>query len=304
MLQLMRISDSASAAKGLLRRISLSVQQGANADAVLSAGAGPAPNGNINISVKTVISDTADSFELRGRLAELGRLLRPMKAAGYAKKRFGSKFDGGYVMLDDFDGIKAAFSLGIANNADWDMAMAIEDLPVYQFDHSIESVAQTHPLFKFYPVMIGPEKNQVSFDALVSNYHDSPLNDASAVMKMDIEHWEWPTLGAAQASSLRKFRQMIVEFHCLDLIADPYWCKRAHSVLTKLHREFCVVHVHGNVNGGALMVGGIPFPNVLEVTFASRHCYRFEETDELFPTPLDASCDPRLPDLYLGSFKF
>ncbi|MFZ1106639.1 MAG: hypothetical protein WAN86_27885, partial [Hyphomicrobiaceae bacterium] len=82
------------------------------------------------------------------------------------------------------------------------------------------------------------------------------------------------------------------------------WWLQAERVLSKLQQEFCVVHVHGNVIGGSLVVGGVPFPNVLEVTFASRHYYTFEETDELFPTALDASCDPKLPDLHLGSFKF
>jgi hypothetical protein len=65
-----------------------------------------------------------------------------------------------------------------------------------------------------------------------------------------------------------------------------------------------VVHVHANAIGGALLIGGVPFPNVLEVAFASRRHYTLEETDELFPTALDAANDPRLPDLHLGPFKF
>jgi hypothetical protein len=256
------------------------------------------------MAFKVVDSDAADGFKLRERAAALGKVLRPMKAVGYDKRRFGSKHDGGYVMLNDFDGIGAAFSLGIAGNIEWDMEMARRNIPVYMFDNSIERVPLMHPQFKFYRSMIGPEKDQVSFDALASRYAERRLEAASAIMKMDIEHWEWATLDAAAPESLRKFRQLAVELHCLDLMASPDWWARAHRVLRKLQEEFFVVHVHANVIGGALLVGGIPFPNVLEVTFASRHYYRYEETDELFPTALDASCDPRLPDLYLGSFKF
>lgn len=259
---------------------------------------------NGSMAVKIVDSDSTDSFKLRENLVALGRLLRPMKAIGYTKRRFGTRHQGGYVMLDDFKGIAAAFSLGVSSNVDWDMEVANRDIPVYQFGNSIEDVIIRHSRFKFYQGAIGPAKGQISFDALATEYAGEPLETASAIMKMDIEHDEWATLAAAAPKNLRKLRQFVVELHCMDLIAHPRWWLQAQAVLAKLHEEFCVVHVHGNVSGGALMVGGVPFPNVLEVTFASRHHYTFEETDELFPTPLDASCDPRLPDLYLGSFKF
>jgi hypothetical protein len=264
----------------------------------------PSGNASLSIPVKAVVSDAADHFELRDRIVALGRLLRPMQAVGRAKRRFGSAHDGGYVMLDDLAGLKAAFSLGVAGNVDWDLEMAQEGLPVLQFDHSIDDVPATHPLCTFHAAMIGPQPGQVSFDALVTNYTEEPLENAAAIMKMDIEHWEWPTLAEAQPASLRKIRQLTVEFHCMDLIADQYWYRQAHRALSNVREELNVVHVHANAIGGSLLVGGVPFPNVLEVTFASRQHYTFDETNEQFPTALDGANDPRLPDLYLGSFKF
>src|SRR5712671_57213 len=41
------------------------------------------------------------------------RLLRPYAVKGFKKARFGSRYDGGYVILDDFRGIDTALSFGI-----------------------------------------------------------------------------------------------------------------------------------------------------------------------------------------------
>jgi hypothetical protein len=194
--------------------------------------------------------------------------------------------------------------LGIAGNTDWDWDVASRNIPVYQFDNSVDGVRLAHPHYSFHRAMVGPEQDQLSFDKLMSAYAGAPLDRASAIMKMDIEHWEWPTLAAADPGSLRKLRQLAVEFHCFDLIVNPYWWLQAKAVFAKLQEEFRVIHVHGHSGAGSLHIGGVPFPNVLEVTFASRHHYTFEETDELFPTPLDAANDPELPDLHLGAFKF
>jgi len=222
----------------------------------------------------------SDGSELRDRTVALGRILRPARAKGYAKKRFASKHDDGWVMLNDFAGIKAAFSLGIGRSTDWDLEMAGHDIPVYPFTCSLDGASRTYPHCKFYPAMMGPMKDPVSFDALASGHSDVPLDVASAVMKMDIEHWERLTLASAQASTLRSLRQLAVAFHGMHLIADPHWWLEVQAVLAKIRREFCVVHVNGNAIGGAFIVEGMTPPNVLQVTFGSRHYYEFEEADE------------------------
>jgi hypothetical protein len=44
---------------------------------------------------------------------QLARLFSPRAADGHRKVRVGRENDGGYVMLDDFDDVVAAFSFGI-----------------------------------------------------------------------------------------------------------------------------------------------------------------------------------------------
>ena len=58
------------------------------------------------------------------RISKLGRLLRPQQARGVKKVRLGASNDCGYVCLDDFDGLEAALSLGIAAEVSWDAEMA------------------------------------------------------------------------------------------------------------------------------------------------------------------------------------
>ena len=65
-----------------------------------------------------------------------------------------------------------------------------------------------------------------------------------------------------------------------------------------------MIHVHGNNFMPLIAVGNVPFPEVLEVTFANRNRYDFEDSDEIFPTRLDQPNWPGGADLYLGQFKF
>jgi hypothetical protein len=67
------------------------------------------------------------------------RPLRPHRVDGLDKVRLGRFFDGGYVMLDAFDGVLAAYSLGINDDVSWDLDMAARGVPVFQYDHTIEA---------------------------------------------------------------------------------------------------------------------------------------------------------------------
>ena len=75
-------------------------------------------------------------------------------------------------------------------------------------------------------------------------------------------------------------------------------------MLHKLHTFFEPIHVHANNHSPMLLLGGVPFPGVLEVTYASRSRYRFIDTAESFPTVLDSPNYPGGADYYLGRFDF
>ena len=226
------------------------------------------------------------SFEVQQRALELLRLLRPHAAKGFHKARFGSPNDGGYIMLDDFDRITAAFSFGIEQNADWDVSIADRGLPVYQFDDFIEASPVIRPDLMFTKARIVPHPapDGATIEQLVERHGTPGL--PSLVLKIDIEHAEWAVFEATSEHALSCFAQIVGEFHGFDLMFDQNWIANAQHVFAKLTRQFAVVHVHANNYTPLYNIANIPVPAVLEITFANRSRYRLEPADEIFPGPL------------------
>ena len=193
-------------------------------------------------------------------------------------------------MLDDFEGITAAFSFGVGDDASWDLDIASRSIPTYQYDHTVENSPVQHPLLHFRREKIGSD----SLASIMSNHSV----DAACVLKMDIEGDEWEVLKSATNVDLVKFRQIICEFHGFDRATlDSQWQKKATFVIKKLLRSFRVVHLHGNNNEPITKLGTVKFPSVIEVTFANRSRYLFEKTKASFPTSLDSPNSPERPDL-------
>jgi hypothetical protein len=241
----------------------------------------------------------------REEIENVLRLLRPHAAKGFSKARFGSSHDGGYVLLDDFQGIDTAFSLGVEQNASWDVDIAERGLTVYQFDHTVDAPITDHARLVFARKRISPESGSES-ESLTSliRQHDTHNAKPNILLKIDIESDEWAVFNRTPPEILSRFSQIVGEFHYFEGISDIR-CRRLFTrVLTKLTNIFAVVHVHANNCAASSNVANVIFPNVLEITFANRSIYSFSETDELFPGPLDAPNDPSRPDMHLGSFRF
>jgi hypothetical protein len=73
----------------------------------------------------------------------MGRL-EPMRAPEHRKIRVGKECDGGSVMLDDFTGIVAAYSIGISDEVSRDLDIAQRGIEVFQYDHTIPSAPLRH----------------------------------------------------------------------------------------------------------------------------------------------------------------
>jgi len=249
-----------------------------------------------------------EAGRLHAQCLELMRLLEPHRAEGFQKARFGSAHDGGYVMVNDFDEISAAFSFGIAQDANWDAAVADRGVPVYQFDHTIDAPPISRPdlIFTKARIVAEPTEGGETIDQLARR-HGSP-GKASLILKIDIEGDEWAVFDSASEAALSCFSQIMGEFHFLvNIMMDPELYQRALRVFKKLTRNFAVVHVHAT-NGyhgqGVHSIANVMVPHLLEITFANRHRYSLGVTDEIFPGPLDTPSDPGLPDVHLGRFMY
>ncbi|CAE7242057.1 ML2, partial [Symbiodinium sp. CCMP2456] len=85
--------------------------------------------------------------------------------------------------------------------------------------------------------------------------------------KIDIEGSEWGAFAAAHVSTLKKFRQLVVEFHSLQEVhKHPDYLK---AMLKLQLAGFRVVHLHGNNNVPMFDTTDYKIPQVVEVTFDS-----------------------------------
>jgi|GEM_PF-598672 len=244
--------------------------------------------------------DPETTLHVRDTLA----LLRPVGAQGMDKLRVGRDHDGGYIMLDDFGRIGAAVSLGIADDASWDMDVAERGIDVLQFDPSISAPPAEHARFRFESLRVLPYDSEggISLETIVKDRVAD--TNAMLLLKIDIEGGEWDVFNAVDDAILRRFAQVVCEFHDLDRLAEPDFGARAKKVFEKLAKTHAVIHVHGNNCANFANVGNVVFPQVLEVSFASREVYAFADVATKFPTALDRANQPGRADLFLGDFDF
>lgn len=245
-----------------------------------------------------------DSAGVQERVAAILRRLEPMRANQHGKIRIGKEADGGYVMLDDFTGIGAAYSVGICDEVSWDVAMAERGIDVFQYDHTIDRLPVEHPRFHWSKTGLGPQATTdlETLPRLLARNGHHGRDDL--LLKCDIEGCEWDVLAALPEDCLWHFRQIVIEIHFLERLADPEFATlagRAVAVLTAGHR---VIHVHANNHRPYAIVGGIPLPSVLELTLARTRDLALEASEELFPGPLDSPCYRGRADFRLGAFRF
>ena len=245
-----------------------------------------------------------DRLSSQQRVLTTLRKLRPQAADGYQKVRIGTFGDGGYVMLNDFEGVEAAYSLGIKDDVAWDRDVAARGIDIYQYDHTIDALPEQNDRFHWSKIGIAKEPggNLDTLPNLIkSNGH---AESSDLILKCDIEGHEWDMLCGMTAEQLGQFRQIVIETHNwaeLPTIEFGGLVERAISNLTVYHR---LVHVHANNHAAYAIAGGIPIPAVLELTFVHAARYAMRDSDEIFPTSLDVPCHPDRADLWLGSFRF
>lgn len=233
----------------------------------------------------------------------MANLFRPHRVIGKQKVRLGSRFDGGYVMLDDFENISLALSFGVGGNPSWDIDIAQKGIPVWQFDHTIPAPPKQKNI-EFYAEPIVPIASQDGRTIHEILKQAKITKDASVILKIDIEHDEWDVFDFCDEVDLTKFSQILVELHSFSQAKDSGWFARATRVLEKIHRHFATIHVHANNWCPMAQVSGVSFPEILEASLVNRSRYKVEYSDEVFPTSLDEPNNPLLPDLYLGTFRY
>lgn len=235
------------------------------------------------------------------------RLISPHDATDNHLCRFGRNHDGGYVLLDDIlasDGI--AYSFGISDDVSWDYELAERGYEVFQYDHTIENLPTIHPNFRFNKLGLCPSgqarSQMLSIDQMINrNGHAGKRN---MILKIDIEGDEWEVLSAAPPDTLAQFDQIVIEYHWLDRLYEDSFYATARRALQNVRALFTPIHVHGNNHYDIKVLGGVPVPQLIEVTYVRQGIAKTAPCTRTFPTDLDQPNKFDWPDLYLGSFQF
>ena len=101
---------------------------------------------------------------------------------------------------------------------------------------------------------------------------------------------------------ITKAKQVVVEFHGLELLGDSNFAKRFILILEELLKTHAPIHVHGNNCGSTLAIGGASWPTITEITFLAKNHCTLEPNFGPFPSMLDFPNAKVRPDIDLTGF--
>jgi hypothetical protein len=226
----------------------------------------------------------------------------PYDVEGFKKIRLGNKNDGGYIFIDDFADVSMVISCGISNDVTCDLAFAERDIPVLQFDHTVDGPPISNPKFTFHKQAIdafGAVPGSVRLWDIVDQ--EGNREKVDLLLKIDIDGDEWATFANFPIGELKRFRQISCEFHWSSRLKDPDYFSRCLLAITNIRKAFFPAHLHANNFRPFINLMGVPIPEVYEVTFVNSEIYRPGGRQRRAPTEIDNPNDPDAPDLFLGS---
>jgi len=214
--------------------------------------------------------------------------------------RIGPPGDGGYLLPDDFIGVSAVISPGVSDVCDFDLHFAVNGLPVFLSDASIDDLPRKHENFHFTKKYIDIYDSEITitFEKWLSQCAIGE-EGGDLILQMDIEGAEYRVLSSIPEKVLKRFRIIILEAHNLEQVYSPIAGDIIMATFLKLTKYFNIVHIHPNNNDPMVTVGNFKTSPTMEFTF-----YRNDRpyTDEISqtPHPLDSDCVTTKPSVSLS----
>lgn len=213
------------------------------------------------------------------RNSNLMRWLKPAELNNAKLIRLGSKFDGGYVIPNDYGSCPLLISIGLGNNIDFERDfLSNPNKKVIGIDASIDKLQIER--FTHIQSFVKGKKDLNSTSNLKSFESIFPLKSVpdNSILKVDCEGDELKILDDLNNKMLEKFRILIIEIHNIPKsLATDYQLFR--RVMIKIYSQFQSIHIHAN-NGTPIFRfnEGVMFHTV-EITFVQRKSYKFKEID-------------------------
>jgi hypothetical protein len=212
-------------------------------------------------------------------------LILPKEVVGKKRILLGEKSDGCYVLLDDFENIKYAYSFGISTNIQFDKALADRGIDVFMYDHTINSLPYYNPKFHWKKIGlcgIGKQyRNMKNLEELIAE--NGHINEKNMILKMDIEHWEFESIIDLKEDTLNQFKYILVEYHFKDeneFKSDNLY----YNVLKKISKTHQSYYARCNGDRGHIVRFGINrICFIIEVCYIIKKDNIFKKDETVYP---------------------
>jgi len=225
--------------------------------------------------------------------------LRPMDC-GKELIRIGKAGDGAYLIPNDLEGIEYCFSPGVNTVSDFENHLADLHIKSFLADYSVGAPPIARPEFIFDKKFLGASDRDPYFT--LQSWKDKYLKDypGDMILQMDIERFEYEVIFNTPDSLLDQFRIMVIEFHDLDKLFDPFSFTLMSSCFEKILKFFHVVHIHpNNCIAEVARRGAVEVPKIMEFTFYNKRRVSATREQTVFPHQLDEDNTALLPSVRL-----
>jgi hypothetical protein len=241
-------------------------------------------------------------MSLQSEILSILKMLSPSDST-MGKIRIGNNGDGGYVLPNDLEKIENVLSIGIGNEDSFDLHFAKNNIPVFQYDHTVESAVSEHELYQFNKIAWATaDSSQTRTLTTMVKIHGLDKTNNS-ILKFDTEGAEWDCIPDLNPDILKHFRIIVCELHGLTSIGNNSHRETIRKTLENLTLNHTLVHLHANNCCGISVVEGVPLPAVVELTLLRNDRSHFKRSTSQIPGPLDFPNMTDRPDLVLHPFQ-
>ena len=177
--------------------------------------------------------------------------------------RLGEENDGGYLIPNDFYGIKNNYSAGVGEltkfEKDLEKRFSIKSNMV-DFNHIDPKIFPKESKFLKKRIGIISSENEININDWLKDENEE------IILKMDIEGDEYLTLTSISDENLNKIRIFVLEVHDLRHLRNYFFFKTFEKILSRLNKVFYVCHLHANNSSKIKNIGGFKIPDMLEIT--------------------------------------
>ena len=204
-----------------------------------------------------------------------------MEVKGKVKTRIGKNGDGGYILLNDFDGVKIAYSFGISQEISFDKDLADKNIDIFMYDHTISKLPYENPKFHWKKIGLVSGNTKDKYmktlnELIIENNHTEEKN---MILKMDIESSEWNVLNQLTSNILLQFKYIVGEFHFND--ENKY---KFLEIIKKIQITHQIFHLHcNNCASKIINFDGFYICSLLEISFVQKKGYSFNISNSRFP---------------------